>query len=72
LRGKYQWFQKRASIMACASYLQSRQPFEKSKQELHQPTHLFPSIKMSLNDHFQKNTLFPDRWIQLDLISLRQ
>jgi hypothetical protein len=54
---------------ACAGYLLIHQSFEKSKQELHQPTYLYPSIKMSRKDHFQKNTSFTDRQIQLDLIS---
>ena len=54
---------------ACAGYLLIHQSFEKSKQGLHRPTHLYPSINMSLKDHFQKNTPLTDRQIQLALIS---
>ena len=54
---------------SCAGYLQIRESVEKSKQELHRPTHLYPSIKMFLKNHFQNNTPFTDRPIQLDLIS---
>jgi hypothetical protein len=53
----------------CAGYLTHPSVLWNFKHEFRQSTPIFPSTKMSLKDHFQENTPFTNRQIQLDLIS---
>ena len=55
--------------LGCAGYLTHPSVLWNFKHEFRQSTPIFPSTKMSLKDHFQKNTPFTDRQLQLDLIS---